>query len=437
MTQGTQTDYGEILLGKDLAVQDVVSLRRRVSSSNEEKAAFKEFCRSIETETDPAYKLAQAVGLWISGAWKDARVAALDAGGGVVAGYIAGRCCLALGELSAAADAFREIAPKAASGEVYALLSRALRRSHDYSGAAAAVKEGLKLFPKNAQILAEAGILDDISGDSQKAEERYREALEIEPDCVDALFRLGFLCDLHGDNDAAVDFYQSAVQAKPVHTRALTNLGLLYEELGRQKEAVGCFALVARSHPTDRRAGLYLKDGRASQDMYFDEDLQKRRERRNKILETAITDFELSVRSRNCLEKMNVTTLGDLTRISEQELLLFKNFGETSLTEIKQMMATKNLCLGQALEEGGKKPGAEIRPASRKIDDKSRLLEKPVDELGLSIRSQHCMQTLGIETIGDLVSKSEKVLLEAKNFGATSLYDIRKKLAARGLSLKE
>lgn len=437
MTQATQTNYSEILVGKDLTIQDVVSLRRRVSSSSEEKAAFKEFCKSIESEDDPAHKLARAVCLWISAAWKDARAIALDAGGGVVAGYIAGRCCLALGEFSAAADAFSEIVSKADSGEVHALLSRALRLSHDYKAAATAVKEGLKSFPENAQLLVEAGILNDISGDSQEAEKRYREALEIDPECGEALFRLGFLCDLRGDNEAAVDFYRRAVRIKPVHSRALTNLGLLYEELGRQREAVECFALVARSHPTDRRARLYLKDGRASQDMYFDEDLQKRRERRNKILETAITDFELSVRSRNCLEKMNVTTLGDLTRISEQELLMFKNFGETSLTEIKQMMASKNLRLGQALEESGKKPPADVQPAPRKADDRSRLLERPVDELGLSIRSRHCMQTLGIETIGDLVSKSEKELLEAKNFGTTSLYNIRKKLAARGLSLKE
>ena len=34
-----------------------------------------------------------------------------------------------------------------------------------------------------------------------------------------------------------------------------------------------------------------------------------------------VTDFELSVRARNCLKKMNIRTLGDLTRVTEQQLL--------------------------------------------------------------------------------------------------------------------
>ena len=65
-----------------------------------------------------------------------------------------------------------------------------------------------------------------------------------------------------------------------------------------------------------------------------------------------MTDFELSVRSRNCLKKMNIRTLGDLTRVTEQQLLSSKNFGETSLDEIKEMMTTKGLHLGQSLEDG-------------------------------------------------------------------------------------
>ena len=50
------------------------------------------------------------------------------------------------------------------------------------------------------------------------------------------------------------------------------------------------------------------------------------------LLEIPVTDFELSVRSRNCLRKMNIRTLGDLTRTTEAALLASKNFGETSLS---------------------------------------------------------------------------------------------------------
>ena len=65
--------------------------------------------------------------------------------------------------------------------------------------------------------------------------------------------------------------------------------------------------------------------------MYYDEDAQKKRDRLSQVLSIPVTDFELSVRSRNCLQKMGIMTLGDLCRCTEQELLASKNFGETSL----------------------------------------------------------------------------------------------------------
>src|SRR5260370_24471399 len=71
------------------------------------------------------------------------------------------------------------------------------------------------------------------------------------------------------------------------------------------------------------------------------------------VLEIPVTDFELSVRSRNCLKKMNIRTLGDLTRVTEQQLLSSKNFGETSLAEIKEILGSKGLHLGQSIEDGG------------------------------------------------------------------------------------
>ena len=47
---------------------------------------------------------------------------------------------------------------------------------------------------------------------------------------------------------------------------------------------------------------------------------------------------------------MKIRTLGDLLKITEAELLSYKNFGETSLVEIKAMLSQKGLRLGQGLE---------------------------------------------------------------------------------------
>ena len=99
--------------------------------------------------------------------------------------------------------------------------------------------------------------------------------------------------------------------------------------------------------------------------MYYDEDQARRIAKRNAVLDIPVTDFELSVRARNCLKKMNIRTLGDLVRITEAELLAYKNFGETSLKEIKDMLTAKGLRLGQALEEGSELADlAEMKPAT-------------------------------------------------------------------------
>ena len=87
--------------------------------------------------------------------------------------------------------------------------------------------------------------------------------------------------------------------------------------------------------------------------MFYDEEAQKRQERLNQVLSIPVTDFELSVRSRNCLQKMGVRTLGDLTRISEMELLSSKNFGETSLVEIRDMLHSKGLRSGHVRRSSG------------------------------------------------------------------------------------
>ena len=47
---------------------------------------------------------------------------------------------------------------------------------------------------------------------------------------------------------------------------------------------------------------------------------------------------------------MNIFTLGDLISITEQEMLNYKNFGETSLKEVREMLTARNLRLGQLRE---------------------------------------------------------------------------------------
>src|SRR5581483_12037982 len=106
----------------------------------------------------------------------------------------------------------------------------------------------------------------------------------------------------------------------------------------------------------------FHKDAEASLTQWYNPEEDALNSKFSQVLEIPVTDFELSVRSRNCLKKMNIRTLGDLTRVTEQQLLSSKNFGETSLLEIKEMMQTKGLHLGQSLEEGAVGHDMRYRP---------------------------------------------------------------------------
>jgi DNA-directed RNA polymerase subunit alpha len=130
---------------------------------------------------------------------------------------------------------------------------------------------------------------------------------------------------------------------------------------------------------------------------------------------------------------MNIRTIGDLMKTTESDLLAFKNFGETSLKEIKAILATKQLYLGMALEE--QTPEAAEPPAPV-VPENQGLLSKPVEDLQLSVRAKKCLQKLNIHTLKDLTQKTEAELLGVKNFGVTSLNEIKKALGDLGLSLR-
>jgi len=60
----------------------------------------------------------------------------------------------------------------------------------------------------------------------------------------------------------------------------------------------------------------------------------------------------------------------------------------------------------------------------------------PIEELELGVRSYNCLKRVGIETIGDLVSKSENELAAIPNFGKKSVEEVKETLQAHGLNLR-
>ena len=131
---------------------------------------------------------------------------------------------------------------------------------------------------------------------------------------------------------------------------------------------------------------------------------------------------------------MGICTIGDLLRTTEVQLLSYKNFGETSLVEIKKILDTKGLTLGMALEgQGGDAADEEVTEE----ETNEELLNKSVGEIKLSVRVRRALTKLGIETLTDLIGKTEAELLGCKNFGVTSLNEVKERLTSYGLSLRQ
>jgi len=78
-------------------------------------------------------------------------------------------------------------------------------------------------------------------------------------------------------------------------------------------------------------------------------------------------------------------------------------------------------------------PEAAEEPAERALDQMNEVLNRSVDELELSVRSYNCLKNANIQTIADLVQRTEAEMLRTKNFGRKSLNEIKEILGGMGL----
>ncbi len=69
--------------------------------------------------------------------------------------------------------------------------------------------------------------------------------------------------------------------------------------------------------------------------------------------------------------------------------------------------------------------------------DRAKAMTMPIEDLDLSVRPYNCLKRAGIHTVGDLIKKTEDEVVAVKNFGRKSLDEVKEKLAAHGLSLRQ
>mgnify|MGYP003306004547 CR=1 FL=1 len=322
----------------------------------------------------------------------------------------------------------------------FAYLSVEAHLLNDGSDEANSILESIRSGEgETSQFAYYAGLCLEQAGDYREAIDSYQRATSLDEENYDAYFRLGYLLGFHATEEEeqsglALEYYEKCLEARPINTNVVMNLGILYEDCERYHDAIQCFQAVLKHHPNHTRAKLFLDDAVASTTMFYDKEQEKKADRQSQVLRIPVSDFELSVRSRNCLQKMNIDTLGDLIMRTEQELRSYKNFGETSLTEIKEMLVQKKLRLGQGLDDLESEPLSPRNPLEASADP--QVLDTPIDSLNLSVRSRRCMERLNVRLVRDLINKTEVELMSAKNFGMTSLTEIKQKLGEKGLALR-
>jgi DNA-directed RNA polymerase subunit alpha len=84
----------------------------------------------------------------------------------------------------------------------------------------------------------------------------------------------------------------------------------------------------------------------------------------------------------------------------------------------------------------GEGPGLDLGPEPGD-DEMTELMNKPIEDLDLTVRSYNCLKREGVTTVGELTEQSEDDLLEIRNFGQKSIDEVKAKLTELGLGLKK
>lgn len=446
MTDQAMTEAPEAMFDlKADPIQSFGSLQQERTKIYTDRRNYDSFHNAVETlGTTGDEGRRKGLGLWMISRFQEAIDQLQAHAEDDVAGFTLGNALCSTGRHAQAVEIFERLSAKYPDeprprGAAWDAAYEADLASGDAEKAVTTLAERLASASESFRASAEGNYLRGRAAagarNDQEAIDGFLAARDADPTHRRNLFQLAFTAERNGLDELALEAYETLASMLPPDKSVMMNLGLLYEDLGRDQDAAACYDTVSRTFPTDRRVRLYLEDARAGMEMFYDEDLEKKEDRLNQILRIPITDFELSVRARNCLNKMDIMTLGDLVKKTEAELLSYKNFGETSLTEIKEILGSKGLRLGMAREEAVASI-ARTRPAETTQLDPSDPRNRPLSELKLSIRARRTVENLGCLTLGDITAHSEDELLGMPNFGVTSLLELKNKLVDHGLTLK-
>lgn len=138
--------------------------------------------------------------------------------------------------------------------------------------------------------------------------------------------------------------------------------------------------------------------------------------------EDSVELLPLSTRTGNCLRRAEIHTVGQLLDYPEDKWLEIRNLGQKSAGELMDL--TARIRAGDGFQLAASKPKTPDPPPPPRLPD------IPIRELGLSVRANNCLESLGVRTAADLSGATLESLLAVKNMGAKTAAQIMEKLKA-------
>jgi DNA-directed RNA polymerase subunit alpha len=274
-------------------------------------------------------------------------------------------------------DAIKVLEPARTSKERSYVLGMSYLEASRPKDALAALKEANDADSAD-QLVSAAYCEAKIRAGEYEAAESHVERL-VKKDSAQGWYLKGLLADLQGWHDDAMKAYEKALELEPGHAASLFRLAYIMDLEGEDAKALEIYEQLRKLRPTHLNTMMNLG-----------------------VIYEDRGEFE---RAAQCYQTV---------------LDYFPNHPRAQL-----YMRDARASLVMFYDED----------AARREAKMAQVLAQPVAEVSFSPRVRNALQKLGVNTLGDLVMKSEEDLLSIPNFGRTSLKELKEFMAGKGLSL--
>ena len=270
-------------------------------------------------------------------------------------------------------QAFRRYSLRAALDSDDAVARRELGNVYldwqDFPKAMAHYKKAISLNGKDALAHHNLGLVYSQQADDDRAAAHFLKAIDLDPKSAKSYNNLALVYDRKGDREAAILNFKKAVEIDEGFAAAYNNLGTVYFKTQRYDQAEEVFNKAVSLDPLFASAHNNLGNIHLQRGDY------------DKLIIEVWTDGSI----------LPEDAVADAAKIIKDYLVHFINFNEEYEDEENE--------------------------DNEELERLQTVLETPVEELELSVRSSNCLRNITVKTIGDLAELSEDQISKTKNFG--------------------